>query len=77
MKLYNSTQIADILGVSMKSFYNKTSKLKIKSKKRMYTEMDLLQLENSLKTPTEIRHYPIKTHEVYYIYESKMNYNVQ
>jgi len=73
MKLYNSTQIADILGVSMKSFYNKTSKLKIKSKKRMYTEMDLLQLENSFQTPTEIKYYPIKTHEVYYIYESKMN----
>lgn len=70
-RLYNLDEIAKILGVSYKTAQNKITKAGIK--KTISKRGRSLYLESQVLRLTTQKYYPVKTTEVYYIYESKMN----
>ena len=79
---YTAKEMGVILGISYKTVLNKLSKLGLDKHKTMgtlrhglYSHSQLLKLSWK-KDPEELTHkyYPIYTESVYYIYESKMNY---
>jgi len=75
MELMTVKELSIRLEISVKAVYTRIYTHKIKSDKKK-GRINYFRVDKFVK-PEIIRYYPIKTHEVYYIYESKMNYNVQ
>jgi predicted DNA-binding protein YlxM (UPF0122 family) len=76
--LYTCSEISDLLGISIKSVYNKIATLRIKSVKyengrSLYNYDHILQMKCNQRTPDIEKFYPLKTTEIFYIYESKLN----
>lgn len=80
---YSVVKIAEQLGTTASAIYQNISKLQLKkeitlNRKGYYSLESLLYIKNyrdshSKKIEIEIRYYPLKTTEQFYIYESKMN----
>ena len=74
MKLYQVSEIAELTKLSFSAVYERIRKLnikhvKIKDKNRVYNYDQVMQIKGN----NIIKYYPIKTHDTYYIYQSKMN----
>jgi hypothetical protein len=74
MKLYTAKEMCKILEIKLTTFYKLRFEKNIKPVKTVknFNYFYKEQFEDDIP-----RYYPIKTHEVYYIYESKMNTNKQ
>jgi hypothetical protein len=70
MHLYSSYEMAKILKIELSTFYKKCSLEKIRPIKteRNINFYIIAQFEQQI-----VKYYPIKSHEVFYIYESKLN----
>lgn len=75
---YSYAEIAYLLNKPIKKVYNISFKLKlvpvkIVSGKHFYSTSQVMKIKDNYEKLIEIKYYPLKTTEVYYIYQSKMN----
>ena len=84
-KLYTCTDIANMIDIPVNSVYYKVATLGILATKYdkstgLYNLDDVFKIKSNIKIcndalekSTDIKYYPIKSHDVFYIYESKIN----
>jgi predicted DNA-binding protein YlxM (UPF0122 family) len=76
--LYNQNEIAFMLNINKETVYNQIKKLgikpvRIKHRFKMYAPEDIDKIKNNVWKREVIKYYPMKTTEIFHIYESKMN----
>lgn len=82
--LYTAEQMAKITGFSVDTIYRNIKELNIVSKVKknrlfyynnLSFELICVALSTAKKEKSFTKYYPVKSHEVFYIYESKLNNN--
>jgi predicted site-specific integrase-resolvase len=76
--LYNQNEIAFMLNINKETVYNHIKKLGIKPVRtkhrfKMYDPEDIDKIKNNVWKREVVKYYPMKTTEIFHIYESKMN----
>lgn len=74
-ELYTTKEVSQILGISIRTVYERIQRKLIKPIKLIGTKNYYSKSQFEKNVETVVVYYPLKTTETFYIYESAMNNN--